>query len=117
MFICWKGWGWLVFFGTFAWLFAISGLIIGTDFFYEPDKAKAAALTERMFAIGFALSAMSVFLVARYRGSRFRKFVDPGSGQTFSIPNVDEFMFIRMKYWTPVLAVVAVGLLIRSFFE
>ena len=114
--IFWRGWGWWVFFGTFAWIFAIGGIMIATSF-YEPDKAKAAASVDRMFALAFALSAVSIFLIARYRNSRSRKVADPGTGEIYLVPYVDEFMFIRMKYWAPVLVAAAVGMLIKSFFE
>jgi hypothetical protein len=116
MIIFWRGWGWFVFFGTFAWIFGILGITMGTGF-YEPDKATADASVDRMFALAFALSAVSVFLIARYRNSRSRKVADPGTGEIYSVPNVDEFMFISMKYWTPVLVAAAAGMLIKSFFE
>jgi hypothetical protein len=112
----WKGWGILVFIVTFAWMFIVIGIMIATGF-HEPDEAKAAAATDLLFALSFILSASSVFLLARYRDNTPREIVDPTTGQTHPVPHVDEFMFIRMKYWTHILAACAVGMFIKSLFE
>ena len=112
----WRGWGFFVFFGTFAWIFLLIGIMIATDS-YEPDEAKAAAGTDLLFALAFILSAASVFLLARYRKNTPGKVVDPSTGKIHLVPHVDEFMFIRMKYWTYVLVAAAVWMFVKSFLE
>jgi len=112
----WRGWGFLVFFGTFAWIFLLIGIMIAMDY-HEPDEAKGAAVTDLLFALAFILSAASVFLLARYRENHPGKVVDPSTGEIHLVPHVDEFMFIRMKYWTYVLVACAAWMFIRSFFE
>jgi hypothetical protein len=114
--IFWRGWGILVFIVTFAWMFIAIGLMISSGS-YEPDEAKAAADIDRLFALCLILSAASVFFMARYRDKTPSKVFDSATGQTHLVPHVDEFMFIRMKYWTPILVAFAIGMFVRSFFE
>ncbi|MFB3886238.1 MAG: hypothetical protein ACE144_13515 [Thermodesulfobacteriota bacterium] len=112
----WRGWGILVFVATFGWLFILMGIVIAGGS-HEPDAAKAAADTDRLFALSFLLSAATVFLLARYREKTPGKVVDPRTGQIHLIPHVDEFMFIRMKYWTFALLAISIWMFLRSFFE
>ncbi len=115
--IFWRGCGWFVFFGTFAWIFVLMIIVMSGPNSYQPDKVKAAMETDQLFGLAFALSALSVFIIARYRESRPRKVTDPATGEISLLPRIDEFMFIRMKYWTYVLVAAAVGMFIKSFFE
>jgi hypothetical protein len=96
----WRGWGILVFFVPFLWIFILAGVLIGSGA-YEPDPVKASAAIDRLFALAFALAGASVFLIVRYRA---RKGI-----------NYDDFMFIRMKYWAWLLGLVALGLVVASF--
>ena len=114
--IFWRGWGILVFIATFGWMFILIGIMIASDS-YEPDEVKAAVETDRLFALSLALSAASVFFLARYRENRPGKMVDPRTGQIDLVPHVDEFMFIRMKYWTYIIGAFSIGMYIKSFFE
>ncbi len=110
--LCWKGWGILVFIVTFAWIFIVIGIMIAMDF-HEPDEAKAAAATDLLFALSFILSASNVFFLARYRENTPREVVDPATGEIRVVPHTDEFMFIRMKYWTHILAACSIGMFIK----
>lgn len=101
MIFFWRGWGITVFFIPFVWIFILVGVMLGMDY-YEPDPVKAAAATYRMFALAFALAAVTLFLIMRYR--------------TRVAPDRDDFMFIPMKYWTWIVAVGAIGLYGASFF-
>ncbi len=112
----WRGWGIWVFIITVAWFFILIGIMISSGF-HEPDDAKAAADIDRLFALSLILSAASVFLLARYRDSTPSKVVDPANGQIHLIPHADEFMFIRIRYWTHILVAFSFGMLIKSFFE
>ncbi len=96
----WRGWGILVFFIPFLWIFILIGVLIGSGA-YEPDPVKAAAGTDRLFAFAFALASASVFLIVRYRA---RKGL-----------NYDDFMFIPMKYWPWLLGLAALALVVASF--
>lgn len=113
--IFWTGWGVWVFFGTFAWMFIVFGVVIAMGG-HEPDPAKASAYILRCVVLWMALSAASVFLLARHRERTPRTVTDPETGQTETIPHDDTFMFIRMKYWTHILAAFAVWAAIASFF-
>ena len=113
--IFWRGWGILVFIVTFAWIFIAIGIMIASGS-YEPDEAKATADIYRLFALSLILSAASVFFLGRYRDKRPRKVVDSATGQTHLIPHTDEFMFIRMKYWTHILVAFSIVMVIKSFF-
>ena len=111
----WRGWGILVFVVTFAWIFIAIGIMISSGF-YEPDEAKATADIYRLFALCLIVSAASVFFLARYRDNTPSKVVDSSTGEIHLVPHVDEFMFIRMKYWTHSLVVFSVLMFIKSFF-
>lgn len=111
--ISWKGWGLAVMLLTILWLFIVVGafVVIGSvypDSFYTPDKAEADAMAWRMIATCFALSAASVLLVSRHRNLLRQKAPD-------AVPP-DEFMHLPLRFWPYILAVVALGMLVRSFF-
>ena len=111
----WRGWGILVFIVTFAWIFIAIGIVISSGF-HEPDEAKATADIYRLFAVCLIVSAACVFFLARYRDNTPGKIVDPATGQIDLVPHTDEFMFIRMKYWTHILIAFSVVMFVKSFF-
>lgn len=112
----WRGWGICVFVVTFAWIFILIGIMIASGS-HDPDAVRAAIFVDNLFALSFILSAVTVFFLVRYRENRPVKLVDPATGQTHWFPHTDEFMFIRMKYWTHILAALSVAMVIKSFFE
>jgi hypothetical protein len=114
--IFWRGWGISVLYVWVAWMLVVFGIMIAAGS-YEPDEAKAAAYADRVFALWFALSAASVFFLARYRERTPRKVVDPTTNQSSLVPHADDFMFIRMKYWTHILAAGSLWMITKSFFE
>jgi hypothetical protein len=111
----WRGWGILVFIITFALIFLAIGIMIASGV-HEPDEAKATAYVYRLFALCLILSAVCVFFLARYRDNRPHKIFDPATGETHLVPHTDEFMFIRMKYWTHILVAFSAFMFIKSFF-
>jgi hypothetical protein len=113
--IFWRGWGILVFIITFALIFIAIGIVISSGF-HEPDEAKATAYIYRLFALCLILSAVFVFFLARYRDNTSGKVVDSATGETHLVPHIDEFMFIRMKYWTHILIALSIVMFIKSFF-
>jgi len=112
----WKGWGFWVYGITFGWLFILIGIMIAIDS-HDPDAAKAAAFTDQLFGLSFMLSALSVFVLSRYRDNTPHQKIDPSTGSIDLIHNHDEFMFIPMRYWSYILAVISAVFFIRSFFE
>lgn len=114
--IFWRGWGISVLYVWVAWMLVVFGIMIAAGG-YEPDEAKAAAYTDRVFALWFALSAASVFFLARYRDKTPPNVFDSASAHGRLAPHTDEFMFIRMKYWTHILAAGSLWMITKSFFE
>jgi hypothetical protein len=111
-FVHWRGWGLAVPLVTIFWLFEVVGAFltidaIYPDSLYTPDKAQAAADAWRMIAASLALSAASLFLISRQRSRRASKA---------AVPSPDEFMWIALKFWPPIVAVFALATLVWSFF-
>lgn len=99
--LIWRGWGHLVFFVPFAWIFVLIAVVIGSNY-YEPDEAKLDAMIFRLGALALALASVTLWFITRYRSR-----VAPGR---------DEFSFIPMKYFTSVIAAGAVAAFAASFF-
>jgi len=99
--IFFRGWGSLVFFVPFIWIFILVGIMIGTGT-YEPDAAKLNVMMYRGAALALTLSAVTLWFICNYRSR-----VAPGR---------DEFSFIPMKYWTWVVLAGAVVVLALSYF-
>jgi hypothetical protein len=101
MILIWRGWGILTFFMPFIWLFILIGIAIGMDY-HQADPDQANAEVARMFALALALSAVSLYIIWRYR-----ERVAPG---------VDHLIYIPTKYWNWLFAAGAVVLFVLSFF-
>ncbi len=99
--IFFRGWGSLVFFVPFFWIFVLVGVGIGTGY-YEPDAAKLTVVMYRGAALALALSTATLWGICRYRSQ-----VAPGR---------DEFSFIPMRYWTWVALAGAFVVFALSFF-
>ncbi|MBU6297071.1 MAG: hypothetical protein KGJ79_01235 [Alphaproteobacteria bacterium] len=99
--IIFRGWGSLVFFVPFFWIFALIGISIGMNY-HETDPAALDVMMYRGGALALALSAFTLWPICNYRAR-----VAPG---------VDTFSFIPMRYWTWVALAGAIGLLGWSFF-
>jgi hypothetical protein len=69
----------------------------------------------RLSSLSLVISALSIFLIARYRDRRPRKVKDKDSGRVFIVPHCDELWFLRLKYWPFIYIAIAVGCLIRSY--
>ena len=70
--------------------------------YYEPDREKATAMVYRTFAAGCGLAVLVLWPMVRYRNR--------------SAPGVDELAFIPMRYWLPIVAIVALVAAVASFF-
>ncbi len=100
MVVFWRGWGILVLFAPLVWML-VAVLVPVFMGYHEPDHARAAAMVYRTGAAGLAIATLNLWLVVRWR-----ERVAPG---------VDQFTFIPMKYWTPVIALFAVAAFVASF--
>ena len=100
MVVFWRGWGILVLFVPLIWLLVGALTPVFLDVHVE-DHELAAALVYRTGAAALALATVTLWLVTRYR-----ERVAPG---------VEQFTFIPMKYWTPVIALGALAALVASF--
>lgn len=101
MVVFWRGWGILVLFVPLVWLLVAALFPVLVLGYHEPDRLRAAAMVYRSGAAGLALATVTLWLVVRYR-----ERVAPG---------VDQFTFIPMKYWTPVIAFGAIVSFVASF--
>jgi len=111
-FVHWRGWGLAVMLVTILWLFAVVGAFLAVDAFfpdslYTPDRAQAAADAWRMIAASLGLSAATLFLISRHRTRKASKAASPST---------DEFMWISLKFWPPIVAFFALTALAWSFF-
>ncbi len=100
MIIFWRGWGALVLFAPLLWILAAVMILIGIDY-HESDADMAAATIYRLCAAGLAVATLNLWMVVRYR-----ERVAPG---------VDQFGFIPMKFWTPVIGLFAMASFVASF--
>jgi hypothetical protein len=104
-----------VFYATAGWMFVIFGVPIAIGY-YEPNQHKVAVMVDRLAAIWLILSAATVYLLDRYReGIAQRKAHDAGG--LFPVARRDdEFIFIRMYFWTYILLAFAAWALGSSFY-
>lgn len=100
MVVFWRGWGIWVLFVPLFWIFVavLTPVFMG---YHEPDSMKASAMIYRLAAAGLAVATVNLWLMVRYR-----ERVAPG---------VDQFTFVPMKYWTPVIALLAAAAVVASF--
>jgi MFS superfamily sulfate permease-like transporter len=100
MVVFWRGYGILVLFAPLLCMLGAVLIMVGIGT-YEPDEVKAAAMVYREGAAGLAVATVILWLVTRWR-----ERVAPG---------YDQFTFIPMKYWTPVIALGALACFVASF--
>jgi hypothetical protein len=114
MVVFWRGWGFLVPLIMFAWVFVAVGFMIATA---SPEgNPNAAAYTDRLFTVVFALSAGSVYVMDRWR-RRPTPDVDPTTAETHLLVHEDHFMFVLVKYYVWIFAAIAVFMAAKSFGE
>jgi hypothetical protein len=114
MLVYWRGRGWSVLLIMFGWMFVAVGIGIAT---HGPEAdPNANANVDRLFGIAFALSAASVFFLAR--GRRLPpQTVEEAAQEPRLYSHLDHFMFVPMLYYTYIFAAAAVFLFGKSFFE
>ncbi|MDJ0930785.1 hypothetical protein [Breoghania sp.] len=99
MFVIWSGWGIAILATGFvgAFITALSSQSLGFP---------------AAFAIGFGLTAIGNFLLARWRNdpSRTRQLVDPQSGETVIVKGRSSLFFIPIAAWTYIVLVLLVVL-------
>lgn len=115
MVVFWRGWGWTVPLIMFGWAFASVGYVIATA---GPNgNPNAARDTDRLFAVVFILSALTVYFLDRWRRRGTTPVVDPATGETHAVPNDDHFMFIPSRYFVWIYLAAAVYMAAKSFGE
>lgn len=113
MVLFWQGRGWAVLPIMFGWIFLVIGVMIATK---GPEAdPNAAANTDRIFALAFALSAANVFYLHWRRGKKLRAPAEPGAEEGNGVVPPDSFMFVPIKYWAYLFAAGAAYLLVHSF--
>ena len=111
-----EGWGISVMFVTVAWLFVVFGAMIAWGG-HESDLHKIDSELYQLSSLWLLLSAMSVYLLSRYRDGAVSRKTDAAIGPVSSTPDaIDTFMFVRMSYWTYILLAFALYTFVRSFF-
>lgn len=113
MLIFWEGKGWTVPLIMFGWVFVMIGVAIATG--PAEGDPKAAANTDRFFAIAFALSAATVFFMDQRRKNRRQQAASVDTGEAGAMAPRDSFMFIALKYWSYIFAAIAVYFIGHSF--
>src|SRR5215470_12719480 len=110
--LIWRGKGILVF------LITVLGIAIGNLLLTFPSSHGWVGLTPQKmppFAVGIGLliAAPCNFYFARYLDdpSKHQVLVDPRTNQTYLFRDRSSFMFIPVRYWTYVMAVLGVLLL------
>jgi hypothetical protein len=98
--IIWRGWGILVLLIAIFWL-VVALVTASAAGYQDPDPIKSAAILYRICAVGLALSAGTIWLLARRRDR--------------TAPGVDHLAFIPTRYWTYIAALGALGLFVASF--
>jgi peptidoglycan biosynthesis protein MviN/MurJ (putative lipid II flippase) len=98
--IIWRGLGVLVLVIPIVIWLAIVFTMMGFDY-YEPDTQKAAAMAYRTFAAGCVAGLLVLWPLVRRRNR--------------TAPGVDHLAFVPMRYWLPILAVVAAAAVAASF--
>lgn len=113
MLLFWQGRGWAVLPILFGWIFLVIGVMIATK---GPEAdPNAAANTDRIFALAFALSAANLLYLDWRRRKKLRKASAAGAEDGSAVVSPDSFMFIPIKYWTYLFAAVTAYFLIHSF--
>ena len=98
--IIWRGWGILVLVAPILLWLVLAGIALGV-IAHPLDPQSAAAFVYRSFAIAAAISALALWPIALHRHRAH--------------PGVDHLAFIPMRYWPPVLLVLALAAVGASF--
>ena len=104
-----------VFYATAAWMFIVFGVPIAAGY-YEPSQHKIAVMLDQLAAVWLILSAASVYVLDRYREGVARRKAGDSGGPFPVTRRDDEFLFIRMSFWTYILLAFAAWALGSSFF-
>lgn len=106
MIFIWSGWGILVV------LYGLAGLFVGTVI------GQAAHLKSgQLIAIGICeiLAGVALwFTGVRLNGQPARQLVDPKTGQNVVLRRRNTLFWIPMQYWTPVLMLIGVIVIVNG---
>ena len=113
MILFWRGWGIAVLGVWILWLLLLTWMAF-TFGGRQPDAVTATEAVDWLFGLSFAMAALSVLGIDRYRHGHPRAIVDPVTGQTMLVPHLDDFMFMRLRVWVYILLAAALGMGIAS---
>lgn len=109
----------LVFSGRGFWAFLFLYLGFFTVELLKTPLADSAALVEhsRLFdGMALLLAAGFVALYVRFsKRQTVREMVDQETGETVYLRPNDRFLFLPIRFWSPVYAVIGVGLVVLNF--
>jgi hypothetical protein len=91
------------------WMLVLIG-VGATAPIYEPDLRKANLDVQWLLAAMFLAYAASVYVVAWYRRTHPHTYTDNASLKTVTVPDADEFMWVRLEPWSYFLLAVAAAI-------
>ena len=111
----WRGRGWLVPMIFLGWLFV--GVAFAVVTAPPQGDPQASAHVDLLFAVVFAASALSVYVLHRRTRARLTPIEDALPGEPHLEVQHDHFMFLPVKYWPWLFLAVAVVMAGKSFLE
>jgi len=109
MILLWRGWGIAVFFAWLLWLVSLVGMVIAFGG-HQPVSVTEAEGFDWLVGLSFAMTALSVLGIDRYRRNHPRHVVDPATERTCLVANVDDFMLLPLRVWVYLLLAAALGM-------
>ena len=68
-----------------------------------------------LFPLGLLIAAAVVWpLGRRLNGQPGRTLVDPQTGQQVTLRREHSLFFIKMEYWSPIIAIIAIALFVQA---
>lgn len=113
MFI-WRGWGISVIFCLVFWIFAVVGVALSLHGAPQTNMKALATQMDLGTALIFVLTAVSVFLLGRYRKSHPRRIVDPETQSSVFVAHVDDLYYLNLTIWAGILAAIALVFVVMA---
>ncbi len=106
--VIWRGWGAVIFFQFFFWALFV-GLVPLMMIHTGPSETPADVMnkwvsdkqSEDLWLAGTCLlSAITCWLMFRYRIAHPRRIADTATGETTIVPRIDDLWYIDLKHWS-----------------
>jgi hypothetical protein len=105
--IIWRGWGILV--AVIAFLGLLAGQLVGTAIFGPAGYERNATW---LVGVGLLVAAAVLWPIGQRMNSGAQVLVDKATGQEVILKPGHSLFFIPVQYWSPILAVIAVLMII-----